>query len=123
MLSAELEPTIFASERPQPHALDRPTTGIDRVGYYYYRYHYYFLNMPNFFGEELLAPFQNIKLEAHPLSAFHDCLFNTFAPTIHAGGITIIIIIIFIIIIIIIIGPLTICEVNTYTEMELALCE
>jgi hypothetical protein len=32
-----------------------------------------------FYGEELLAPRPTPKLEDHPLSAVHDCLFNIFA--------------------------------------------
>jgi len=39
-----------------------------------------------FYGEELLAPRQTTKLEDHPLSAFHDRLFNIFAATLHIGG-------------------------------------
>ena len=33
--------------------------------------------------EELLAPRLAPKLEDHPLSAVHDCLFNTLAATLH----------------------------------------
>jgi len=36
--------------------------------------------------EDLLAPHPNPKLEEHPLSAVRDCLFNTFAATLHIGG-------------------------------------
>jgi hypothetical protein len=36
-----------------------------------------------FYGEELLAPRPTPKLEDHPLSAVRDCLFNTFAATLH----------------------------------------
>jgi hypothetical protein len=36
-----------------------------------------------FYGEELLAPRPNPKLEDHPLSAVRDCLFNIFAATLH----------------------------------------
>ena len=32
----------------------------------------------------MLAPRQTSKLEDHPLSAVRDCLFNTFAATLHA---------------------------------------
>ena len=39
-----------------------------------------------FYGEELLAPRPNPKLEDHPLSAVRDCLFNIFAATLHIGG-------------------------------------
>jgi len=34
----------------------------------------------------LLAPRPTPKLEDHPLSAVHDCLFNLFAATLHKGG-------------------------------------
>ena len=37
-------------------------------------------------GEELLAPRPTFKLEDRPLSAVRDCLFNTFAATLHIGG-------------------------------------
>jgi hypothetical protein len=36
-----------------------------------------------FYGKELLAPHQTLNLEAHPLSAVRDCLFNIFAATLH----------------------------------------
>ena len=36
--------------------------------------------------EELLVPRQSPKLEYHPLSAVRECLFNTFAATLHTGG-------------------------------------
>jgi hypothetical protein len=36
-----------------------------------------------FYGEELIAPRTNPKLEAHPLSAACNCLFNIFAATLH----------------------------------------
>jgi hypothetical protein len=39
--------------------------------------------MAIFYGEELLAPRRNPKLEDHPLSAVRDCLFNVFAATLH----------------------------------------
>ena len=45
-----------------------------------------FHNMKRFYGEELLAPRPTPKLEDHPLSAVCDCLFNTFAATLHTGG-------------------------------------
>ena len=45
-----------------------------------------FRNMICFYGEELLAPRPTTKLEDHPLSAAHDCLFNIFAATLHIGG-------------------------------------
>ena len=44
-----------------------------------------FLNM-GFHGEALLAPRPTPKLEDHPLSAVHDCLFSLFAATLHIGG-------------------------------------
>jgi len=43
-------------------------------------------NMIRFYGEELLAPRPTPKLEDHPSSAVCDCLFNTFAATLHIGG-------------------------------------
>ena len=39
-----------------------------------------------FYREWLLAPRPTPKLEDHPLSAVHDCLFNLFAATLHIGG-------------------------------------
>jgi hypothetical protein len=42
-----------------------------------------FRNMVIFYGEEPLAPRPTPKLEDHPLSAVHDCLFNVFAATLH----------------------------------------
>jgi len=39
-----------------------------------------------FYREGLLAPRPTPKLEDQPLSAFHDCLFNLFAATLHKGG-------------------------------------
>jgi len=44
-----------------------------------------FLNM-GFHGEALLAPRPTPKLEDHPLSAVHDCLFNLYAATLRIGG-------------------------------------
>ena len=45
-------------------------------------------NMIRFYGEELLAPRPNPKLEDHSLSAARDCLFNIFSATLQpqAGG-------------------------------------
>jgi len=45
-----------------------------------------FRNKIRFYGEELLAPRPNPKLEDHPLSVTRDWLFNTFAATLHTGG-------------------------------------
>jgi hypothetical protein len=42
-----------------------------------------FRNMVIFYGEELLAPRPNPKLEDHPLLAVCDYLFNVFAATLH----------------------------------------
>ena len=39
-----------------------------------------------FYKEGLLAPCPTPKLDDHPLSAVHDCLFNLFAATLHIGG-------------------------------------
>jgi len=38
-----------------------------------------------FYGEELLAPRPTPKLEDHPVSVVHDCLFNIFAATLLIG--------------------------------------
>ena len=38
------------------------------------------------YKEGLLAPRPTPKLEDHPLSAVHDCLFNLFAATLYIGG-------------------------------------
>jgi hypothetical protein len=43
----------------------------------------YFVTKIRFHSEELLAPRPTFKLEEHPLSAVHDCLFNIFATTLH----------------------------------------
>jgi hypothetical protein len=40
-------------------------------------------NLVIFYGEELLVPRPNPKLEDHPLSAVRDCLFNVFTATLH----------------------------------------
>ena len=42
-----------------------------------------FRNMITFYGEKLLAPHPNSKLEDHPLSAVCDFIFNIFAATLH----------------------------------------
>ena len=39
-----------------------------------------------FYREGLLALRPTPKLEDHPLSAVHDCLFNLFAATLHIAG-------------------------------------
>ena len=39
-----------------------------------------------FYREGLLVPRPTPKLEDHPLSAVHDCLFNLFTATLHKGG-------------------------------------
>jgi hypothetical protein len=41
--------------------------------------------MIGFYGEELFAHHQNPKLDYHPLSTVHDCLFNIFKATLHIG--------------------------------------
>jgi hypothetical protein len=38
-----------------------------------------------FYGERLLAPRPTPKLEDHPSSAVHGCLFNIFTATLHIG--------------------------------------
>ena len=45
-----------------------------------------FRNNIRFYGEKLLTPRPNPKLEGHPFSAVRDCLFNIFAATIHIGS-------------------------------------
>jgi hypothetical protein len=45
-----------------------------------------FCNKICFNREELLAPCPTPKLEDNPLSAVRDCLFNTFAATLHIRG-------------------------------------
>jgi len=45
-----------------------------------------FRNMIRFYGKELLVLCPTPKLEDHPFSAVHDCLFNIFAKTLHIGG-------------------------------------
>jgi len=45
-----------------------------------------FCNIASFYGEELSTPRPTPKLEDHPLSAVHNCLFNIFAVTLHIGG-------------------------------------
>jgi hypothetical protein len=46
----------------------------------------YFVTKIRFHGNELLAHRPTPILEHHPLSAVRDCLFNTFAATLHIGG-------------------------------------
>jgi hypothetical protein len=46
----------------------------------------YFVTKIRFHGEDMLAPRPIPKLEDHPLSAVHNCLFNIFAATLHIGG-------------------------------------
>jgi hypothetical protein len=43
-------------------------------------------NMIRFCGEELLAHRPNSTPDDYSLSAVRDCLFNTFAATLHIGG-------------------------------------
>ena len=45
-----------------------------------------FRNKIQFYSEELLAPRATPRLEDHPLSAVHECLFNIFAATLDIGG-------------------------------------
>jgi hypothetical protein len=42
-----------------------------------------FRNKFIFYGERLLAPHPTPKLEDHPLSSLHSCLFNVFAANLH----------------------------------------
>ena len=44
-----------------------------------------FRNMTRFYGEKLLAPLSNPKLEDHPLSTVRGYLFNIFTATLHVG--------------------------------------
>jgi hypothetical protein len=39
-----------------------------------------------FYGEGLLVPRQIPKLENHPMSAVHGCLFNVFTANVQAGS-------------------------------------
>ena len=45
-----------------------------------------FPNKIRFYDEELLAHRPTSELEDHPLLSVRDCLFNTFAATLHTGG-------------------------------------
>jgi len=45
-----------------------------------------FRNCVSFYGEELLAPRPNPKLEDRPFSAVRDCLLNIFISTLHIEG-------------------------------------
>ena len=45
-----------------------------------------FHKMTFFYGDGLLAIRPTPKLDDHPLSAVHDCLFNLFAATLHIEG-------------------------------------
>jgi hypothetical protein len=45
-----------------------------------------FQNKIRFYGQDLLALRPPHQLEDHLLSAVRDCLFNTFAATLHIGG-------------------------------------
>ena len=45
-----------------------------------------FRNKIGVYGEKLLAPRPAPKLDAHPLSAVRDCLFNVFAAILQIGG-------------------------------------
>jgi hypothetical protein len=47
---------------------------------------YPFCNKASFYSDNLFAPCPSPKLENHPSSAVHDCLFNIFAATLHIGG-------------------------------------
>ena len=57
-----------------------PTTNSPRLPVWIFR------NNIGFYGEELLAPCLNPKLEYNPLSAVRDCLLNIFASTLHIEG-------------------------------------
>jgi hypothetical protein len=65
--------TAFTTACPYPEQIISPGPRLCIV----------FRNMVIFYGEELLAPRPNTKLEDHPLSAVRDCLFKVFAATIH----------------------------------------
>ena len=49
------------------------------------RQKYLFGNKAIFYGDELLAPRPNPKMD-HPLSDVRDCLLNIFAAIVHIGG-------------------------------------
>jgi hypothetical protein len=40
----------------------------------------------SFYSEQLSTPRPTPKLDDHPSSAVRDCIFNTFAATLHIGG-------------------------------------
>jgi hypothetical protein len=44
-------------------------------------------NRISFYVEEFAKTCPTPKLEDHPLSAVHDCLFNIFAAILHVGAI------------------------------------
>jgi cytochrome b561 len=50
------------------------------------RHVFMFRNKASFYSVQLSAPCSTPKLEDYPLSAVHNCLFNTFAATLHIGG-------------------------------------
>ena len=50
------------------------------------RHMHLFRNKASFYSEELLPPRPTPKLEDHPLSAVHGCLFNIFTAILHVGG-------------------------------------
>jgi len=41
------------------------------------------VQLPEYYGEKLLAPRPTSKLENDPLSAVRDCLFSVFTATLH----------------------------------------
>jgi hypothetical protein len=45
-----------------------------------------YCNRASFYGVELTAPRPTHKLEDHPLSALHECLFDIFTGTLHIVG-------------------------------------
>ena len=46
----------------------------------------HFVTIPVFYGEQFLAPRPTPKLGNYPLSVVRDCLFNTFAATLHIAS-------------------------------------
>ena len=68
---------------PPPHPTSRISILGRTEGSVWFRgFLQYFVSLI-FYGEELLARRPTPKLEDHPLSAVRDCLFNTFAATLH----------------------------------------
>jgi hypothetical protein len=85
------EPTPFSPHDPPPNFLKihpniiLPSTSWSPQWPLSPQFLWVILNMC-FYGEGLLAPRPNPKLENHPSSAVRGCLFNLFTATLHIGG-------------------------------------